>query len=294
MKTTGSDRTFTIVNEIILGLFLIIILYPLIYIISASFSSGYAVTTGRVWLWPVDFNLEGYKAVFKHDMIATGYLNSLFYMFIGTVINVGLTIMAAYPLSRKDFKIRNIIMFLFVFTMMFKPGMIPDYLLIKNIGLLDSRWALLLPKAILVYNLIITRTYFQTNISDELLEASKLDGCTDFQFLRKIVIPLSKPIISVIVLLYAVGHWNRYFDAMLYISSPSKMPLQIILRDILITNQIDSSMLDGDVQSMLDKQNLQELLKYSLIILSSLPLLILYPLIQKFFEKGIMVGSIKG
>ncbi|TDF93289.1 carbohydrate ABC transporter permease [Paenibacillus piri] len=293
IKETKADQLFTVTNYVILSLFLITILYPLIYIASASISSSEAVISGRVWLWPVSPTLEGYSAVFKHKLILSGFMNSFYYTVAGTVINVVMTILAAYPLSRKDFYGKNVFMFLFVFTMMFSGGLIPTYLLVKDLGMLNTTWSMLLPGALGVWNMIITRTYFQTTIPDELLEASQLDGCTDFQFVWKIVLPLSGPIIAVITLFYAVGHWNSFFNALIYLKSQKLFPLQLVLRDILVQNEVDLNML-VDVQEAAKREGLRELLKYSLIIVATLPLMIVYPFVQKYFVKGIMIGSLKG
>ncbi|NOU92733.1 ABC transporter permease subunit [Paenibacillus sp. LMG 31456] len=293
IKEAYDDRLFNYANHIILCLFALSVLYPVVYVISASFSSASAVISGRVWLFPVDPTLEGYEAVFKHRLIISSFLNSVFYMVVGTGINVILTLMAAYPLARKDFMPRNTVMALFVFTMMFSGGLIPSYLIVKELGMIDSRWSLIIPAAIAVWNMIIARTYFQTTIPDELLEAAQMDGCSDMTFLRKIVLPLSGPIIAVIALFYAVGHWNQYFNALLYLKRQELYPLQLVLRDILIQNEVDSSMIT-DVADQAARQGLRELLKYSLIVVSTVPVLIIYPFIQKHFVKGMMVGSLKG
>jgi putative aldouronate transport system permease protein len=293
LKESSTDQMFTALNYIVLSLFFITIAYPIIYILSASFSSTDAVTTGRVWLWPVEFSLEGYKAVFKYNQIWIGFRNSLFYMVVGTLINIILTIIAAYPLSRKGFLGKKYFMFLFVFTIMFSGGVIPTYLLVKDIGLLNSVWAMLLPSAMSVFNVIITRTYFQNNIPQEMLEAAQMDGCNDFLFLSKIVIPLSGPILAVITLFYAVGHWNSYFNALLYLRNQSLYPLQLVLRTILIQNQVDPNML-SNVDDMNARQGLADLLKYSLIVVATVPLIVIYPFVQKHFVKGVMVGSLKG
>ncbi|WP_239615681.1 carbohydrate ABC transporter permease [Cohnella mopanensis] len=293
IRESGSDRAFTIVNYIVLSIVLIAVLYPLIYVVSASFSSSYAVLSGKVWLWPVDPSLDGYKAVFKNKNILTGFQNTVFYTVAGTLINIIMTIMAAYPMSRRDFRGRNIFMLLFVFTMMFSGGLIPTYFVVKDLHMINTVWAMLIPTALSVWNVIIMRTYFQTTIPHELLEASQLDGCNDFRFLLRIVIPLSGPIIAVIALFYAVGHWNQYFNAMIYLKDPHLYPLQLILRDILVQNEVKIDML-GDVKSAAARQGLRELLKYSLIVVSSVPLLLIYPFVQKFFVKGVMIGSIKG
>jgi multiple sugar transport system permease protein/putative aldouronate transport system permease protein len=297
MKETRQDKIFSVINRIFLGICILIIVYPLIYIISSSFSDPNAVLAGRVILWPVDFSLAGYKAVFQYNRIWTGYANSIYYAGLGTLINVILTIMAAYPLSRKDFNGRNILMFLFTFTMLFNGGLIPTYLVMQKLNLINTRWAMILPTAIAVWNVIITRTYFQTSIPNELLEASKIDGCNDIKFLLKIVIPLSGPIIAVITLFYAVYHWNSFFSALMYLRDYKLYPLQMVLRDILIQNEVDT--LAGavgsiDMEQQAKLEGISELLKYSLIIVASLPLLIAYPFVQKYFVKGVMIGAIKG
>ncbi|KRE99442.1 sugar ABC transporter permease [Paenibacillus sp. Soil766] len=293
IKESADDRLFTILNYIILFIFTITILYPLIYIVSASFSSSTAVISGKVWLYPVEPTLAGYEAVFKHRLIMSSFLNSVFYTVVGTTINVLFTLIAAYPLSRKDFMPRNAVMALFVFTMMFSGGLIPSYLVVKELGMIDTRWSLLIPGALGVMNMIIARTYFQTTIPEELLEASQMDGCSDFTFVRKIVLPLSGPIIAVISLFYAVGHWNQYFSALLYLKHQELYPIQLVLRDILVQNEVDASMIT-DIADQAARDGLRELLKFSLIVVSTLPVLIIYPFIQRHFVKGMMIGSLKG
>lgn len=293
VRETLGDRIFTFFTYFILSCAMIIVLYPLIYVVSASFSSANAVLSGKVWLWPVDFTLDGYTAVFRHEGVVTGYINTIFYTVVGTAINIVMTIMAAYPLARKDFYGRNIIMFIFAFTMFFNGGLIPTYLLVKDLGMINTRWAMIIPGALSVWNVIITRTYFQANIPDELLEAAKLDGCSDLTFIKSIVIPLSTPIIAVMTLFYAVGHWNEFFNALIYLNDPELYPLQLVLREILVQNEVKPNMiLDPELRQRMD--NLRELLKYSLIVVASVPVLIMYPFIQKYFVKGIMIGAIKG
>ncbi|TLS54089.1 carbohydrate ABC transporter permease [Paenibacillus antri] len=293
MKESGGDRWFNVANTLLLTLVLIIVAYPLVYVVSASFSSTYAVMSGKVWLWPVEPSLEGYKAIFKNNNVLTGFANTFLYTAAGTLLNVIMTILAAYPLSRRDFRGRAGFMLLLVFTMMFNGGLIPTYLLVKELSMLDTIWSLIVPTALSVWNVIIMRTYFQTTIPHELLEASQLDGCNDFRFLLRIVLPLSGPIVAVIALFYGVGHWNQYFNAMIYLKNPDLYPLQLVLRDILIQNEVNIEML-GDAKTAAARQGLRELLKYSLIVVTSVPLLIVYPFVQKFFVKGVMIGSIKG
>lgn len=292
IKDSIGDRIFNVANIVFSFIFLVATAYPLIYVFSASISSPQALMAGKVWLFPVEFSLEGYKAVIEYAKVWTGYGNSIFYTVAGTVINLVMTVAAAYPLSRKDLRGKNQIMMIFTFTMLFSGGMIPTYLLINNLGLINTRWALLIPNAMSVYNVIVTTTYFKTNIPDELLESSRIDGCSDFKFLTAIVLPLSGAILAVMTLFYSVGHWNSFFDALLYISDPKKYPLQIVLREILLLNtasDLTTSMADENARLYLN-----ELLKYALIIVASLPLLIMYPFVQKYFVKGVMIGSIKG
>lgn len=293
LKLSKSDTLFIWINESILVLSFLLVAYPLIYIISSSFSAPHAVISGKVFLWPVDFSLEGYIAIFKHKRIISGYGNTLFYTLFGTFINVILTILAAYPLSRKRFIGRNALMFLFTFTMIFHGGLIPTYLMVQQLGMVNTRWALLIPNAIGVWNVIITRTYFQNTIRNELMEAAQLDGCNHFRFLLNIVLPLSKAITAVLVLFYAVSHWNSFFDSFIYLSREELYPLQIILRDILVMNSIDPSMIE-EPETMVAKQGMADLLRYSLIIAASLPVWCVYPIIQKHFVKGVMIGAIKG
>lgn len=293
-KATAQDKVFHVVNTGIVSIFFFLVLAPLIYVLAASFSDALAVIQGRVWFWPVGFNIEGYRAVFRHPRIMSGFANSFFYVSVGTIVNVTLTVLAGYPLSRKDFVDKNLFMGLFVFTFMFNGGLIPTYLLVRSLGLLNTRAALILPLAIGAWNVIITRTYFKTTIPNELLEAAQMDGCKDFRFLWSVVLPLSGPIIAVITLFYAVQHWNQFFQALIYLRDEGKYPLQLILREILVENQVSAEMTDMDIDSLLLRQQLRELLKYSLIVVASAPMLILYPFIQKYFVKGIMIGSLKG
>ncbi|MFD0692994.1 carbohydrate ABC transporter permease [Paenibacillus sp. GCM10027628] len=293
IQENSTDKFYLFCVYLFLTVCLIIVAYPLVYIISSSFSSSSAVISGKVWLLPVEPTLRGYKAVFQNPQILTGYGNSLFYLFFGTLISVTLTITAAYPLSRNNFYGRNVITALFVFTMLFNGGLIPYYLTVKGLGLLDTRWAMIIPGAISVWQVILARTFFQTSIPSELTDAAHLDGCSDFKFLMRVVIPLSKPIIAVLLLMYAIGYWNSYFDALIFLKSAQLYPLQLILRNILILNSIDPTMVK-DVRELAERQGLKELLKYSLIVVASAPVLILYPFVQKHFVKGLLIGSLKG
>lgn len=288
-----ADRAFDIFNYCFITIMVALVTYPLLYIVSSSFSSTEAVMSGKVWLYPVDFSLEGYKTIFNYSLIWTGYLNTIIYTVAGTAINVVMTILAAYPLSRRDMYGRKMFVLLVTITMFFTGGLIPNYLLVSSLNMIDKRVSLLLPTAISVWNVIITRTYYQNNIPDELLEAARLDGCNDFKFIWHVVIPLSGAITAVNVLFYAVGHWNEYFNAMLYLNNEQLFPLQIILRQILILNSITGKLVVR-ASSYSSKVGLAELLKYSLIVVASVPIITIYPFVQKFFVKGIMVGSLKG
>lgn len=262
---------------------------------SASVSSPEAVYQGRVWLLPVDFTLEGYRRIFHNTSIWRGYRNSIYYTVLGTTINLVMTLAAAYALSRKEFYARKFFTVIFVFTMFFSGGLIPTYLLVKSLGLLDSVWAMVLPNALAMWNLIITRTYFQTNIPDDLRDAALIDGCGNIKFLVRIVIPLSKPIIAVLILFYGVGHWNEYFNALIYLSDREMHPLQLVLRGILIQSQMVEDMFSGEtVVELAQMQKIAELIKYGVIIVASVPLLVLYPFLQRYFVKGIIIGSLKG
>ena len=292
IKMGRDDKIYYAVIHIILVLVLIVIGYPLIYIVSSSFSSPTAVSTGKVILWPVDLSLEGYEAVFKNKDVLSGYLNTIIFTVCGTTINVIMTMFAAYPLSSRKLPGRNFFLFLFTFTMLFSGGMIPTYILIKDINMLNTIWAMILPGAVSVYNLMITKTFIQNSIPDELYEAAEIDGCSDANYFFKMVVPLSKSIIAVLVLFYAIGHWNAYFNAFLYLDDRKLFPLQLVLREILIANSIDATMiLDPEIAAA--KQGMAELLKYSLILVSTVPVMCLYPFVQKYFVKGVMIGSVK-
>ena len=292
--TSFWDRMYMAVTLTILTVMLMVVAFPLIYVISSSFSSPEAVGNGRVVLLPVDPGIEGYRAVFTTPIIWRGYRNSIFYTFFGTLINLAMTMLAAYPLSRRDLRVRKFVNLMFSFCMIFGAGMIPSYLLVRDLGLLNTVWAMLIPGAMSVYNVIIARTYIQSSVPHELYESASLDGCTDFRYLWQIVLPLSKPIIAVLTLWYAVGHWNSYFNAMIYLRDQSLAPLQIVLRNILIVEDMDSLEMMNNINNFLDKQYMKNLYQYSLIIVASAPVMMLYPFIQKYFVKGIMLGSLKG
>lgn len=292
IHVTREDRIYYLTINILVGAFMLIVLLPLINIVASSFSSPSAVSSGKVLLWPVEFSLEGYETVFENKLIGTAYLNTFFYTVTGTLINLAMTMIAAYPLARRNVPFKGFFMFLFTFTMLFSGGTIPNYMLMIDLHLINTRWAMLLPGAISVYNMIIARTFIQ-NIPEELYEAASIDGCSDFRYFFTMVIPLSVTLLSVLTLYYAVGHWNAYFNAFLYLSDRKLYPLQIILREILIANTINANEVVDDL-TMSSKQGMADLIKYSLIIVSSLPVLVLYPFVKKYFLKGVMIGALKG
>ncbi len=293
IRDTAGDRALYIAVGAIFLLFVLLVLYPIVFVISASFSSGSALNAGRVVLWPVEPGLQGYKAVFSHRMVLLGYRNTIFYTVAGTAINVAITLLAAYPLSRPDFRARRPLMTLCTITMFFGGGLVPNYLLMVQLKIINTAWSLLLPGALSVYNMILVRTFMMSSIPRELLEASQIDGCSDARYFWSVVLPLSKAIVAVITLYYAVGHWNAYFNAMLYLSDRDMYPLQLVLREILISSRMDLSEI-SDPELLATMVGLENLLKYSLIVVSSLPIIALYPFVQKYFIKGVMIGSLKG
>ena len=295
IRDTRQDKILYIVADFIMALALLVVGYPLIFILSASFSNGFAIQSGKVLLWPVDVTLEGYKAVFGHKLIVSGYANTILYTTLGTFLNVSATLICAYPLSRRDMQWKGFYMFVFVFTMYFGGGLIPTYLQMRNLKLINTVWVMVLPGLISTYNMIITRTFIQSNIPQEMLEAAQIDGCSDFQYFIRMVLPLSKAVIAVITLYYAVGHWNAYFNAIIYLTERERYPLQIILREILVSNQVNLSEVENmDPEELAAKAQLANQLKYSLIIVSCGPILLAYPFVQKYFVKGVMIGSVKG
>ena len=291
---THEDRIVNTIFYILLAVLTLIFTYPLWFIIIASVSSPDAIWGGNVVLLPSHITLLGYKKIFVESRIWIGYRNSLIYMVVGTLVNLAVTVAAAYPLSRRDFKARNFCMAYFVITMFFSGGMIPTYLIIQKLGIIDTLWVMVLPGAVNVTNIIITRTFFQNTIPTELHEAGMLDGCTNFRFFLRVVLPLSSAIIAVMTLFFAVGHWNSYFNALLYLNSRDRMPLQMFLREILTKSQISNSMSTADMIVMGEQYKLSETIKYGVIIVACLPVMIMFPFIQKHFVKGVMIGSLKG
>lgn len=291
IRYTASDKIFLAIDYLVLACFLVIIAYPLLFVVSASFSAG--ATTMSLSLIPKRFSLAGYEAVFQYADIWSGYANSLLYMVLGTVVSLAMTVLMAYPLSRMDFKAGGFIMVLCMITMYFSGGLIPTYLVVRKLGLINSRWAVILPGAMSVYNMIVTRTYFKTSIPGELFESGQLDGCGNIRYLWAIVLPLSGPILAVVGLFYAVGYWNAYFDAMIYLSGKREMyPLSLILREILILNNTSIDQLD--INTLLALEERRNVMKYAVIVVSSLPVMILYPFVQRYFVKGVMIGAVKG
>jgi putative aldouronate transport system permease protein len=275
-----------------LSVILLLILYPLLYVVSASLSDPIALVNGKVWLLPVEPSLDSYKHVFENQDIWMGYRNTVFYAFFGTIINLALTVMAAYPLSRRDLKGRSVFAVILVFTMFFSGGLVPTYLVVRRLGMVNTIWAMLIPNAINTYNVIVMRTFFQTTIPDELREAAFIDGSNNVSFLARIVLPLSGPVIAVMVLFYGVFHWNDFFTALIYLSNRKLAPLQIILREILIQTQTEEMI--GSDAGFAERVMRSEQLKYAVIFIASLPMLMLYPFLQRYFVKGVMIGAIKG
>lgn len=297
VKESRADKAFDVTLFIILTLILIIVAYPLYFVIIASISDPQAVSGGDVTFLPVGFSLDGYAEVFKDTRVMRNFVNSIFYTTVGTCINLIVTIPTAYTLSRRQFAGKKFVTFFYMVTMFVSGGMIPTYLVVKNMQMLDTMWSLIVPGAMSVYNMIVARTFFESSLPEELFEAATVDGCGHTKFFFKIALPLSKAIIAIMVLYYGIGHWNNYFSALLYMKTEDKYPLQLVLRSILISNEANLSMAvtTPEMQAALQEQQaLVDLMKYSLIIVSSIPVMILYPFIQKHFVKGVMIGSVKG
>ena len=281
----------------LMAIILIIVAYPLYFIIISSISDPKAVASGMVTFLPVGINFAGYREVFKNSLVVSGFINAIVYTACGVCVNLVVTIPTAYALSRSRFGGKTIVTWFYMITMFISGGMIPTYLVVKNLHMLDTMWSLILPGALSVYNMIVARTFFQSNLPEELWEAASVDGCTQTKFFFKIALPLSKSIIAIMVLYYGVGHWNSYFSALLYLKDDAKFPLQLVLRSILIQNQaaLAQQVTSVSAQVALEAQRqLVELMKYSLIIISSIPVMIMYPFVQKYFVKGVMIGSVKG
>ena len=288
----NSDKIFYVITTIIALFWVAIVLYPLIYIVSSSFSSGNAIISGKVILWPVELSVSSYEYVFQYDRIWVAYANTILYTIVGSLFTTLMTIMAAYPLSRKTFSGRRAIMTLFTVTMFFGGGLIPTYIQMSNMGLVNTRWIMFIAGIKNVSYIIIMKTFFKVSIPDDLLEAAKIDGISDLNYLFKIVLPLSKPVISVILLYSIVAHWNSYMTPLIYLMDRDLQPLQIVLKEILISSQIQPQDISSS-EAVAEIQTFSESIKYSLVVVSTVPMLILYPIVQKFFVKGMMMGSLK-
>lgn len=293
MNQSKMDRIFIFLIYSLLFIIMLLVLYPLYFVLIASFSNPQLVLNGDIWLIPKDLTLRGYEKLFQNKEIMMGYGNTILYTVSGTAINLALTVAAAFPLSRRNFLGRHWISGFMVFTMFFSGGLIPTYLLIKQLGLLNTYWVMVLPGAVSVWNIMLMRTFFQSGLPFELQEAAAIDGCSNLRTLWKIVLPLSAPILAVMVLFYSVGHWNAYFNALIYLSDRDKYPLQLILREILVQGET-KDMVDVSEGSLSNSVLDVESIKYAIVIVANLPVLILYPFLQKYFNKGVMVGALKG
>ncbi|WP_145038786.1 carbohydrate ABC transporter permease [Paenibacillus sp. Y412MC10] len=293
MPQSRSERIAGVFIYIILTFITLLVLYPLFFVLIASISAPETVMRGEVWLWPKELSFVGYERLFANSDLMRGFMNTLLYTTTGTALNVLMTIAAAYPLSRADFNGRGIFTAIIVFTMFFSGGMIPNYLLVKELGMLDTIWAIIIPSAVSVWNIIIMRTFFQSSIPKEMQEAAFIDGASNMRVLWRIVLPLSGPILAVMVLFYAVGHWNSYFSALIYLSDRANYPMQLFLREILVQGQMQE-MVDISDDSLARSLMDAEAIKYAAVIVTNLPMLLLYPFLQKYFVKGVMIGAIKG
>ncbi len=293
IRPTVFDRVFNVINLALITLVLVLVAYPLLYVISASYSDPILVSSGKVVLLPKGFTLEGYQKIFESAEIWQSFFNSVRYTLIGTTLNIVMTVMAAYPLSRRGLVGRRPLLLVMTFTMYFSGGMIPAFLVVKLLGLYNTFWALVIPGAISTYNMIVMRSFFESSIPEELHDAANIDGCDDYQYLLKILLPLSKPVLAVMVLFYGTGHWNAFFNAIIYLRNAADYPLQVVLRNILLKNVLSENMIT-DFGGAATYSHTAEIIKYGLIIVSSIPMLAVYPFVQKHFVKGVMIGSIKG
>lgn len=292
IKALERERLFDTVNLFLLLVAAAICLYPLWFVVIASFSAPRQVNSGAVVLLPKEITFEGYVEVFKYSPLWRGYYNTIVYTVVGTIVNVVLTVTAGYALSRDDMPARGFFTFAFAFTLVFNSGLIPRYLLIRNLGMLNTMWAMVIPNAVNAYYLIMCRTYFASTIPGEILDAARIDGCSTFKFFFSIVLPVSQALIAIMILYYGVFHWNSFFDAFLLLSEKAKQPIQVVLRDLIIQNE--SASVDMDPMAADARQRLADLIKYGAIIFSSAPVLALYPFLQKYFVKGAMIGAVKG
>lgn len=292
IRQSAGDRAFNIVNAIVMTLTTLAIVYPLYYVLLASITDPVVVSSGKLLLYPEAPYFEGYTRALHYAPLWTGYGNTLKYTLVGTAVALFCTIPAGYALSRIDLPGRRVLMFLFTFTMFFSGGIIPLYLVVRQLHMYDTIWAIVLPVAVSAYNLIVCRSFFDTGIPNELLEAAKIDGCNDFKFFFRIVLPLSSTIITVMCLFYATALWNMFFNPLMFLSGKENMPLQVVLRDLVLLNQANS--ITSSAEEIAMRQKLAEQLKYCIVVLAAAPLLIVYPFLQKYFAKGVMVGAVKG
>ena len=291
-QVTWNDLIFNIILYGMSIIILLIVIYPLYFIVIASFSNPTEVANGKVWFVPSQFTVDGYKEIMRHSELWTGYRNTIVYTVLGTVIGLAVNIPAAYALSRRDLVGRKLITFFFIFTMFFNGGLIPTYFTIRDFGLYDTFWVMVLPFSVVVYHIIIARTFFDSSLPQGILDAAQIDGCGNLRFFFQIALPLSKAVLAVIALYTAVSQWNAYFNALVYIRNEDLKPLQLVIRNILITNQAMAG--TGDGLAAQEARRLSELMKYAVIIISPVPIMCVYPFVQKYFSQGVMIGAIKG
>jgi len=287
-----SDKTFNVLNKTFLIIIVGLILYPLVFVVSASISDPTAVSSGKMWLWPVDITFAGYERIFQSEEIWLGYKNTIIYTLVGTALHLFVLLPCAYALSRKELMAKKFILWFILITMLFNGGLIPTFLVVKSLGMLNTMWALVIPNVVGAWSILVARSFFSSTIPDQLVEASKIDGASDIIIFVRVVLPLSLPIIAVMALFHAVGLWNQYFNALIYLSDKNLYPLQLFLRELLVVDQMELMETD-QVESLIDQVQTSQLIKYGLIIVSTLPLLIVYPFLQRFFVQGVLIGSIK-
>ena len=295
-SASTSDKVFAVVNGLFIAVVVVLVGYPLVYVLSASISDPDAVSSGKMWLWPVDITFRGFSVVLDNSAIWRGYLNTIVYTVVGVALHLAVLLPAAYALSRKDLPGRRLISLLILFTMLFNGGLIPTYLVVKNLGMLDTLWAIVLPNLVNAWSILVARAFFASAVPEALVESARMDGASDIRIFFRIALPLSAPIIAVMALLHGVSLWNEYFRALIYLSDPDKYPLQLILRQILVVNQAREIGQGGgavDNQSLAEQLKTASLVKYAVMIVASLPLLVIYPFLQRFFVKGVLVGSVK-
>lgn len=297
-KSSRLDRGFDVINVIFVVIVAVVVGYPLVFVLSASISDPAAVSSGRMWLWPVDVTLAGFRKVFENDAIWRGYLNTIIYTISGVALHLAVLLPCAYALSRRELVGKTVIVWIILFTMLFNGGLIPTYLVVKGLGMLDTLWAIIVPNVVSAWSILVARAFFKQTVPDELTESAKVDGATDFSIFFRIALPLSIPIIATMALFHGVGLWNEYFKALIYLNDSEKYPLQLVLRQILIVNQVSATANNqtvdaGTIESLAQQIKTAALIKYAVMIVSALPLLIVYPFLQRFFVKGTLIGSVK-